>query len=78
MSCAPVNFTKLPRYYPDYEHVKCTCGGVIGSYDRGNTFTCDRCGEVYDLYKLDYDNLRINDVTGWIFPIKYKENAKCQ
>ena len=48
----------------DYKHVTCdNCGGIIGMFDR-NTFTCDRCGKTFELYRLDYDRLAINDKTG--------------
>ena len=53
----------------DYNHVICdNCGGIIGMFDR-NTFTCDRCGKEFELYRLAYDRLAINDKTGWIFPV---------
>ena len=57
---------------PNYDHVRCKCGGIIGSWDR-NAFTCDKCHSEYSLYKLDYDVCWANPKTGWIFPIKVKE-----
>lgn len=72
MTLKPIEFEKLPPYKPDYEHVKCECGGIIGAYDREN-FTCEKCGKEFKLYQLDYDYLKINDKTGWIFPVSNKE-----
>ena len=51
-----------------YKHIKCSCGGSIGCYDRSN-FSCEQCGEKFDLYRIEYDHLMINDKTGWIFPV---------
>ena len=56
----------------DYKHIRCRCGGIIGMYYR-DTFNCERCGEEYKIYKLDYDYCLTNDKTGWIFPVKHKE-----
>lgn len=53
----------------NYKFIKCTCGGTIGAYDREN-FTCERCGEQFDIYRIEYDYLKINDKTGWMFPVK--------
>lgn len=55
----------------DYQLLHCECGGTIGMYDR-QTFLCECCGQAFDLYRLDYDTLKINDKTGWMFPVKYK------
>lgn len=55
-----------PRY------IKCECGGTM--YDptggKSNCFRCDRCGKRVLTYKLDYDEIYVNDKTGWIFPVK--------
>lgn len=51
-----------------YKHLKCSCGGIIGMYDR-EKFTCERCNKEYPLYKQKYDICLINDKTGWIFPM---------
>ena len=56
----------------DFDYLRCTCGGIIGMYDREN-FNCERCGNVYLSYQLDYDFLLTNDKTGWIFPVKMNE-----
>ena len=56
-----------------FQHVKCdNCGGVIGIYDRVG-FVCEKCGKQFDLHRLEYDNVMINDKTGWVFPILYIE-----
>ena len=54
----------------DYEFIRCSCGGIIGMYNR-DTFNCEQCGEEFQLYKLDYDTCSINDKTGWVFPMKF-------
>lgn len=58
----------------EYEHVRCKCGGVIGSWDR-KKFTCETCKTEYPVYKLDYDVLAPNPLTGWLFPVKIKEKT---
>lgn len=73
MPLEPLEFEKLPSYKPDYEHIKCRCGGTIGAYNREN-FTCERCGKGYEPYQLEYDHILINDKTGWMFPVKNKED----
>lgn len=60
----------------DYEHIKCKCGGIIGSYDRGDTYTCEKCGSEYPIYKLEHNICHINPCTGWIFPMKKKQEVK--
>lgn len=32
------------------------------------------CEKTYLLYLLDYDDIKINQMTGWIFPVKKKEH----
>ena len=59
-------------HIPDYDHLRCDeCGGVIGTWDRTH-LSCTLCGKYFVLYKLDYDELKINPKTGWAFPVKYK------
>lgn len=62
-------------YKPDYEHIRCDCGGVIGTWNRED-FTCDKCDKRFSLYKIRYDRLLINDKTRWIFPVLDKEDFK--
>lgn len=71
---------------PKYETLKCDkCGGTIGIYDRlichnlsvkyfDNVPICNCCGKYFHLYQLSYDLLYLNDKTGWLFPVIYKEN----
>lgn len=54
------------------EHLFCECGGIIGSYNRGDYCICERCRKEYTFQKLKYDTIRINIQTGWIFPMAYK------
>ena len=55
----------------DYIFIHCSCGGIVGMYNR-ETFTCEKCGQEFKYYKLNHDGLQINDKTGWIFPVIYK------
>lgn len=55
----------------DHIFLHCSCGGIIGMYNR-ETFTCEQCGQEFKQYLLNYDGLKINDKTGWIFPVIYK------
>lgn len=60
--------------YDEYEHCKCSCGGIIGCRTRDDIYRCDRCSKTYVLWKLKYDYLAINDKTGWIFPMKRRDD----
>lgn len=55
-----------------YIHIFCECGGIIGMRNE-EKFTCDKCGQVNLLHKINYDILPINNKTGWVFPMKIKE-----
>ena len=57
----------------NYKHIYCECGGTIGMYDR-ETFTCETCRKEFELHRMDYDQLLINDKTGWIFPMLYRKD----
>lgn len=61
------------NHLPDYEHVKCKCGGIIGMRD-GLNFTCGDCGSVYHHFDFYYDRMMINSKTGWMFPVTDREN----
>lgn len=57
------------KYINKYKHINCDeCGGVIGIFDRNN-LTCEKCGKQFELHRMNYDRLLINDKTGWIFPM---------
>lgn len=63
---------KLVGSMRDHEHLFCSdCGrGVLGLYQRNNDIvTCNQCGKQYDLANLKYDDLGVNTVTGWRFPM---------
>ena len=53
-----------------YKHIKCECGGIIGSWDRYK-FVCEKCQKEYNLWDLKFDCILSNDKTGWQFPMKY-------
>lgn len=59
----------------EYEHFRCRCGGTIGIYEDG-ILRCENCYKTYALWKLDYDHLEANPITGWVFPMKKKEENK--
>lgn len=63
--------------WPDYEHVRCDCGGIIAVgrnvFDRDEC-SCDRCGKIFNIYELKYDRLKINKMTGCIFPVLNRED----
>lgn len=68
-----MEFEKLPKYKPSYEHVHCGCGGIMGMYDRyREVCICDTCGKECKLSEIPYDYLEINDKTGWIFPVQLR------
>ena len=63
--------------YEEYKHMTCDiCGGTIGSYDRGCSCECSQCGKEFEFHRLDYDELLINDKTGWIFPMVKREKGE--
>lgn len=51
------------------DYLRCECGGIIGSYNRGNFCICERCKKDYPFYTLKYDIIKINEETGWVFPM---------
>lgn len=56
----------------------CSCGGTLYDKSSGRDphFTCMRCGKTYPKWKLEYDQIGVNPMTGWIFPmIKRKEEV---
>lgn len=58
---------------PDYTHIFCSCGGIIGD-ESGKAdvdmIRCLNCGKVYPIWKLDYDIIYRNEKTNWIYPVK--------
>lgn len=59
---------RIMKHKPDYDHIKCACGGIIAIYNRED-FTCNKCGRLFDLSQVHYDRWIINNKTGWIFPV---------
>lgn len=62
----------------NYSHVFCECGGIIGDETNKITgiFTCNRCGKKYDIFNLNYDEIKINQMTGWMYPVIFKNRDK--
>ena len=54
-----------------YKHIYCSCGGELYDKSGGRDphFTCMRCEKTYPKWKLEYDEILVNTMTGWIFPM---------
>ena len=53
-----------------YEHIRCKeCGGIIGSFDRGETYNCEKCKREYPIFCIEYNTVFSNPKTGWLFPV---------
>jgi hypothetical protein len=63
------------QFWEKYKHIKCSCGGTIGMYDRKD-FSCNKCEKKYFLYEIQYDTCLINDKTGWMFPMIFSCEQK--
>ncbi len=54
-----------------YMPIRCSCGGLL--YDKSNGqdpyFSCVRCEKTYPSWALKYDQIGINSMTGWRFPM---------
>lgn len=63
-----------------YKHVYCSCGGTL--YDKSGgkdpNFTCTRCEKTYPKWKLEYDQIGINTMTGWIFPMVRRKKEELE
>ncbi len=61
----------LKTFDGGYRPVYCSCGGSL--YDKSGgkdpNFTCMRCEKTYPKWKLEYDQIGINTITGWTFPM---------
>lgn len=61
----------LKTFEYGYVPMHCSCGGTL--YDmsdgKGPHFTCMRCAKTYPKWKLKYDQIGVNPMTGWIFPM---------
>lgn len=61
------------EYLMNYDHVRCSCGGVIGVYKPKGEFMCGRCEKIYPQNDIKYDALMRNTRTSWIFPMTFKD-----
>lgn len=53
-----------------YEHIRCKeCSGIIGSFDKGETYNCEKCKREYPIFCIEYDTVFSNPKTGWLFPV---------
>ena len=59
-----------------YDHIICDkCFGVVQLYN-DMTFRCQKCGEEIALCGSNFDVLMKNEMTGWVFPVKYKTDGE--
>ena len=68
----------LKTFEDGYTPMHCSCGGTLYDKSGGRDphFTCMRCGKTYPKWKLEYDQIGVNPMTGWIFPmVKRKEEV---
>ena len=68
----------LKTFEDGYRHINCSCGGTLYDKSGGKDphFTCIRCEKTYPKWKLEYDQIGINPMTGWIYPmVKRKEEV---
>lgn len=65
----------LKTFEDGYRHINCSCGGTLYDKSGGRDphFTCMRCGKTYPKWKLEYDQIGVNPMTGWIFPMVKRE-----
>lgn len=61
----------LKAFRGGYRSVYCSCGGSL--YDKSggkdSHFTCTCCEKTYPKWKLEYDQIGINPMSGWAFPM---------
>ena len=74
------SITNLKAFEGGYKHVNCSCGGTL--YDktggRDPHFTCMRCEKTYPKWKLEYDQIGVNTMTGWIFPMVKRKKEELE
>ena len=56
------------RHTPSFGHILCSCGGVIGIYNRSD-LKCIKCHKDHSWDDIRYDTLITNSKTGWRFPV---------
>lgn len=68
----------LKGFEGGYKHVYCSCGGELYDKSGGRDphFTCMRCEKTYPKWKLEYDQIGVNTMTGWIFPMVKREKEE--
>ena len=70
----------LKAFEGGYKHIYCSCGGTL--YDKSSgkdhNFTCTRCEKTYPKWKLEYDQIEINTMTGWIFPMVRRKKEELE
>lgn len=61
----------LKIFKDGYMPMRCSCGGLL--YDKSNGqdpyYRCIRCEKTYPSWALKYDQIGINSMTGWRFPM---------
>lgn len=70
----------LKAFEGGYKHIYCSCGGALYDKSGGRDphFTCTRCEKTYPKWKLEYDQIGVNTMTGWIFPMVKREKEKLE
>lgn len=68
----------LKAFEGGYKHVYCSCGGELYDKSGGKDpyFTCMRCEKTYPKWKLEYDQIGVNTMTRWIFPMVKREKEE--
>lgn len=63
-----------------YKPVRCSCGGLLYDKSSGKDphFTCMRCEKTYPKWELEYDQIGVNTMTGWIFPMVRRKKEKLE
>lgn len=70
----------LKTFDGGYRHVNCSCGGSLYDKSGGRDphFTCMRCEKTYPKWKLKYDQIGVNPMTGWIFPMVKRKKEELE
>lgn len=70
----------LKTFDGGYRPVYCSCGGSLYDKSGGRDphFTCMRCEKTYPKWKLEYDQIRVNTMTGWIFPMVKRKKEELE
>lgn len=70
----------LKAFEGGYRHVNCSCGGSLYDKSGGKDphFTCMRCEKTYPKWELEYDQIGVNTMTGWIFPMVRRKKEELE